>query len=219
MIDFYRPDGTPVAVVRGDPRQLNDATFHAGTELGQRVRVRRHVQLAPLLRAADIPEPAGRALLRRGRPPNDGRPVHSRRRSPPPQERRSARNSRDVHVPPDEYRAGGDGHLRPGRLPALGELQQPGLEGHPAERAGLRDAGPDRADPRARLRDPLTDEGDARTTVTLEASPRVTRRTATRTCNGTCATRRRRTASDGRESRAGGLEPSALRSCDPVRRP
>ena len=31
MIDFYRPDGTPVAVVRGDPRQLNDASFHAGT--------------------------------------------------------------------------------------------------------------------------------------------------------------------------------------------
>ena len=31
MIDFYRPDGTPVAVVRGDPRQLNDATLHAGT--------------------------------------------------------------------------------------------------------------------------------------------------------------------------------------------
>ncbi|MDQ4005300.1 MAG: M6 family metalloprotease domain-containing protein, partial [Actinomycetota bacterium] len=31
MIDFYRPDGTPVPVVRGDPRQLNDATFHAGT--------------------------------------------------------------------------------------------------------------------------------------------------------------------------------------------
>jgi M6 family metalloprotease-like protein len=30
MIDFYRPDGTPAAVVRGDPRQLNDATFHAG---------------------------------------------------------------------------------------------------------------------------------------------------------------------------------------------
>jgi hypothetical protein len=34
MIDFYRPDGTPVAVVRGDPRQLNDATFHAGTRSG-----------------------------------------------------------------------------------------------------------------------------------------------------------------------------------------
>jgi M6 family metalloprotease-like protein len=32
MIDFYRPDGTPVSVVRGDPRQLNDATFHAGTD-------------------------------------------------------------------------------------------------------------------------------------------------------------------------------------------
>ena len=34
MIDFYRPDGTPVAVVRGDPRQLNDASFHAGTGSG-----------------------------------------------------------------------------------------------------------------------------------------------------------------------------------------
>jgi M6 family metalloprotease-like protein len=34
MIDFYRPDGTPAAVVRGDPRQLNDATFHAGTNSG-----------------------------------------------------------------------------------------------------------------------------------------------------------------------------------------
>ena len=34
MIDFYRPDGTAVPVVRGDPRQLNDATFHAGTGSG-----------------------------------------------------------------------------------------------------------------------------------------------------------------------------------------
>jgi M6 family metalloprotease-like protein len=34
MIDFYRPDGTPAPVVRGDPRQLNDATFHAGTDSG-----------------------------------------------------------------------------------------------------------------------------------------------------------------------------------------
>jgi M6 family metalloprotease-like protein len=34
MVDFYRPDGTPVAVVRGDPRQLNDATFQAGTNSG-----------------------------------------------------------------------------------------------------------------------------------------------------------------------------------------
>ena len=34
MIDFYRPDGTPAPVVRGDPRQLNDATFHAGTGSG-----------------------------------------------------------------------------------------------------------------------------------------------------------------------------------------
>lgn len=33
-IDYFRPDGTPVPVVRGDPRQLDDATFHAGTDSG-----------------------------------------------------------------------------------------------------------------------------------------------------------------------------------------
>lgn len=33
-IDYYRPDGTPVEVVRGDPRQLDDATFHAGADSG-----------------------------------------------------------------------------------------------------------------------------------------------------------------------------------------
>jgi len=36
MVDFYRPDGTPAPVVRGDPRQLNDATFHAGTNSGSK---------------------------------------------------------------------------------------------------------------------------------------------------------------------------------------
>lgn len=33
-IDFFRPDGTPVPVVRGDPRQLDDGTFHAGAGSG-----------------------------------------------------------------------------------------------------------------------------------------------------------------------------------------
>lgn len=33
-IDFFRPDGTPVPVVRGDPRQLDDGTFHAGVGSG-----------------------------------------------------------------------------------------------------------------------------------------------------------------------------------------
>ena len=35
MIDFYRPEsGEPVPIVRFDPRQLNNATFHAGTNSG-----------------------------------------------------------------------------------------------------------------------------------------------------------------------------------------
>ena len=35
MIDYYRPgSGEPVPIVRFDPRQLNNATFHAGTNSG-----------------------------------------------------------------------------------------------------------------------------------------------------------------------------------------
>ncbi len=34
MVDFYQPDGTPRMVVTGDPRQVNDATFNAGTHSG-----------------------------------------------------------------------------------------------------------------------------------------------------------------------------------------
>lgn len=34
MVDFYQPDGTPRMVVTGDPRQVNDATFNAGTNSG-----------------------------------------------------------------------------------------------------------------------------------------------------------------------------------------
>jgi len=33
-VDYVRPDGTEVPVVRGDPRQLDDATFQAGTGSG-----------------------------------------------------------------------------------------------------------------------------------------------------------------------------------------
>jgi M6 family metalloprotease-like protein len=34
MVDFYRPDGTPVMATIADHRQLNDAAFHAGTDSG-----------------------------------------------------------------------------------------------------------------------------------------------------------------------------------------
>ncbi|MFB9906035.1 M6 family metalloprotease domain-containing protein [Allokutzneria oryzae] len=34
LVDFYRPDGTPVKVTVGDPRQLADAPFRAGTNSG-----------------------------------------------------------------------------------------------------------------------------------------------------------------------------------------
>lgn len=34
LVDFVRPDGTPVMITVGDPRQLNDAMFRAGTRSG-----------------------------------------------------------------------------------------------------------------------------------------------------------------------------------------
>jgi hypothetical protein len=34
LVDFYRPDGTPVMASIADHRQLNDATFHAGLNSG-----------------------------------------------------------------------------------------------------------------------------------------------------------------------------------------
>ena len=36
MVDFVRPDGTEQMVTTGDPRQLTDAAFHAGTNSGSR---------------------------------------------------------------------------------------------------------------------------------------------------------------------------------------
>ncbi|SDM17781.1 M6 family metalloprotease domain-containing protein [Allokutzneria albata] len=36
LVDFYRPDGTPVKVTVGDPRQLADAPFRAGTNSGSK---------------------------------------------------------------------------------------------------------------------------------------------------------------------------------------
>ncbi len=69
MIDFYRPDGTPVPVVRGDPRQLNDATFHAGTNSGSEYEYVDRLQPAALLRHRQAPRRERRALVRRRRPP------------------------------------------------------------------------------------------------------------------------------------------------------
>ena len=74
MIDFYRPDGTPVAVVRGDPRQLNDATFHAGTDSGSAFEYvdtfnKLHFYVVDSWRERQgAPVPVGRAAIRQRRP-------------------------------------------------------------------------------------------------------------------------------------------------------
>ena len=61
-VDFLRPRRTPVMRTIGDYRQLNDALFHAGTELGLAVRVRRHGQPPALLRARQVTRRDRRAV-------------------------------------------------------------------------------------------------------------------------------------------------------------
>ena len=156
MIDFYRPDGTPVPVVRGDPRQLNDATFNAGTNSRQRVRVHGRPQPAALLRARQAPGRERRPLVRRRRPPLDGAGPFTRgvALGNPDQDGAPPRLPRLVHLPADEHRPGGDRRVRLRHLPHLGELVQPGLEGHAAERARGGEGRPDRSGAGARAARP-----------------------------------------------------------------
>ena len=75
MLDFIRPDGTRVMRTPADYRQLNDALFHAGTPLRQRVRMAGHRQPAPLLRDRPAEGRQGHSVLY-GR-----RPIARRRRA------------------------------------------------------------------------------------------------------------------------------------------
>ena len=78
MIDFYRPDGTPVAVVRGDPRQLNDATFQAGTRSGSAYEYVDTFNKLHFYVLATAQERRRRSPLRRRRAPDAARAIRSR---------------------------------------------------------------------------------------------------------------------------------------------
>ena len=140
MIDFYRPDGTPVAVVPGDPRQLNDATMHAGTGSGSAYEYvdtfnKLHfyvvdtsrdddgvLQYQLAVRRVDNGDPFVRGVTL-GKPAKRGQRRHDRR-------------AQDLHVPAQEHRPGRSGAVRPRRLPHLCDVEQRRLEADAAERAG-----------------------------------------------------------------------------------
>ena len=137
MIDFYRPDGTPVAVVRGDPRQLNDGTFHAGTRSGSAYEYvdtfnQLHFYVLDSARDADGVLSYRLAVRRFDNGDPFTRGVGARHRD---EDGAAAGLPRHVHLPAEEHGPGGRGPVRPRRLPRGGDVEQRRLEGDAAERA------------------------------------------------------------------------------------
>jgi M6 family metalloprotease-like protein len=185
MIDFYRPDGTPVAVVRGDPRQLNDTTFHAGTNSGSEyefvdtfnklhfyvVSTRRGADGALRYRVAvrrfDNGDPYTRAVAVGNAAKTPQRPGFLATCTFP------LTNTGEAGAAPfdhDVYRVSATSSSQDWKVTVPNAL-------------AVAKAGQTVQVPVHVLRDPLTDEGDSRTTVTLTAkSESDASKTATRTC-------------------------------------
>ena len=186
MIDFYRPDGTPVAVVRGDPRQLNDATFQAGTNSGSKyeyvdtfnalhfyvLRTYRNAQGALFYDVA-VRRTTGASPFPRG--VGVGNPTKQAQR---------AGFLATCSFPLTNTGQAGTGifgsdvyRISAGSSSADWKVTLPNA-------LASAKAGETVQIPVHVLRDPLTDDGDARTTVTLTAtSESDASKTATRTCN------------------------------------
>jgi M6 family metalloprotease-like protein len=186
MIDFYRPDGTPVAVVRGDPRQLNDATFHAGTSSGSAFE---HVDTFNKLHFYVVSTRRGadgvlryRVAVRRydnGDPFARGLAVGNATKTPQREGFLATctfplTNTGQAGAAPfdhDVYRVAATSSSQDWKVTVPNALA--------AAKAGQTVQVPVHV-----LRDPLTDEGDARTTVTLTAKSEAdATKTATRTCS------------------------------------
>ena len=122
MIDFYRPDGTPVAVVRGDPRQLNDASFHAGTNSGSEYEYKDNFNRLHFYVLKKYRDANGVLFYDVGVRRYDGAGPFARNLSLGSPSRVSTDfETAKIQCPADEHRRGRHGHLRLGHLPALGE--------------------------------------------------------------------------------------------------
>ena len=186
MIDFYRPDGTPVAVVRGDPRQLNDASFHAGTSSGSEYEYRDNFNKLHFYvldtRRGDDGILRYRVAARRfdnGDPFVRGVSVGNATTTPQRQGFLATctfplTNTGVAGAAPfdhDVYRVGAVSSSADWKVTVPNALA--------AAKAGQTVQVPVHV-----LRDPLTDDGDARTTVTLTAtSESDASKSATRSCN------------------------------------
>ena len=185
MIDFYRPDGTPVAVVRGDPRQLNDATFQAGTRSGSEYEYvdtfnKLHFYVLGTRRDADGVLHYAVAVRRVGEGDPFTRGIALAAPTKTPQREGflatctfPLTNTGQAGAAPfdqDVYRVSASSSSPDWKVTLPNALA--------AAKAGATVQVPVHV-----LRDPLTDDGDARTTVTLTAKSEAdSSKTATRTC-------------------------------------
>ena len=185
MIDFYRPDGTPVAVVRGDPRQLNDATFQAGTRSGSEFEYvdtfnKLHFYVLSTRRDADGVLHYAVAVRRTGEGDPFTRGIALAAPTKTPQRAGflatcsfPLTNTGQAGAAPfdqDIYRLSASSSSPDWKVTLPNALA--------AAKAGATVQVPVHV-----LRDPLTDDGDARTTVTLIAKSEAdSSKTATRTC-------------------------------------
>jgi M6 family metalloprotease-like protein len=186
MIDFYRPDGTPVPVVRGDPRQLNDATFHAGTNSESEyeyVDTFNKLHFYVLSKRRDADGVLHYVVAVRRAEPGDpfARGVGLGNASKTPQRSgflatctfplTNTGQAGTGIFDSDVYRLAATSSSADWKVTLPNALA--------AAKAGQTVQVPVHV-----LRDPLTDEGDARTTVTLTAKSETdASKTATRTCN------------------------------------
>ncbi len=144
--------GRPRRSAAAERRHVPCGYEHSGSEY----EYKDDCQPAALLRPRQAPGRQWRALVRPRRPPlRRRRPVRARTRGREcRQDGAPPRLPRLVHVPADQYGPGGDRRVRLRHLPGRGELEQRGLEGHAAERAGRGEGRPDRPGAGARAAGP-----------------------------------------------------------------
>jgi M6 family metalloprotease-like protein len=185
MIDFYRPDGTPVAVVRGDPRQLNDATFQAGTNSGSEYEYvdafnKLNFYVLSTRRGADGVLRYTVAVRRVG----EGDPfTRGAALAAPTKKAQRPGFLATCTFPLTNTGQAGTGIFDSDVYRLSASSSSPDWKVTLPNALAVAKAGQTVQVPVHVLRDPLTDDGDARTTVTLTAKSEAdSSKTATRTC-------------------------------------
>ncbi len=186
MIDFYRPDGTPVPVVRGDPRQLNDATFHAGTRSGSEYEYVDSFNRLHFYVLAKQRDASGALFYDVGVRRLDGAGPFTRAVSlaNPTKTARRPGFLATCTFPLTNTGQAGTGAFDSDVYRLAAESSSADWKVTLPNALAAIKAGQTTQVPVQVLRDPLTDEGDARTIVTLRATSEAdSTKTVTRTCN------------------------------------